>query len=415
LAFQDDLLQTARRVWSFLTEPHPSIQGIRKRQQARLLSTLLLIVIPIFAFAQFTSDLVIEATLTFLLASIGVFLLYLGTRTRYYDAALIITLAGFTILPIVVFLYGANWQPSDLPRLMVWIFVALVGGSLLTRTSIVLLQGIAVLATITFIVAVMFQVPFEQYLGHLGTAVIIVFIVLVLSIMLESYIRQLDFHAKDSNRKARELEVYAQLLRHDLRNDLQAIMNSVELAEMFLELNTEKVKENLIQSLNLGQRMAQLLQVFSMPLEQPETNLVEHIKEIALQSQETYNNLSIEVSCTSNAQNRTFASSRLLPMVWTNIFRNAAQYCGDSSIVNVIVSIDDDDSFLVTISDNGPGIPEDRKDWLFKRGSGTSAEEKGVGLYLSKVVLESHNGSIELAEQETGTKFIVRIPSNSGS
>jgi signal transduction histidine kinase len=204
--------------------------------------------------------------------------------------------------------------------------------------------------------------------------------------------------------------VYAQLLRHDLRNDLQAILNSVEIAEIFLEVNPEKVKENLSQSLSLGQRIAQLLHVFSMPVEIPSTNFVEHIKDIAVESQETYNNLRIEVSSTKDVQNKTFTASRLLPMVWTNIFRNSAQYCGDPAIVSVKISIEDD-SFLVIISDNGPGIPDDQKDWLFKRGSNSDSVEGGVGLYLSRIVLESHNGSIDLVNQEErGTKFTIRIP-----
>jgi sensor histidine kinase regulating citrate/malate metabolism len=71
----------------------------------------------------------------------------------------------------------------------------------------------------------------------------------------------------------------------------------------------------------------------------------------------------------------------------------------------------DNGMFLVVISDNGPGIPEDKKEWLFKRGPNSDSVERGLGLYLSRIVLESHKGSIELADQEgERTKFIIRIP-----
>jgi signal transduction histidine kinase len=283
---------------------------------------------------------------------------------------------------------------------------------LLSKTRVVFIQGVTIISLMTFLVVGIYEVPFTEYDAHLGTTAIVMILMLVASYMLESYIRQLDFHAAESDRKASELEVYTQLLRHDLRNDLQAILNSVELAEMFLELNPQTVKENLTQSLSLGLRMVQLLNVFSMPLEQPGTNLVSHIKEVAEESQEAFGNLRIEVSSTNDVHSRTFTASRLLPMVWTNIFRNAAQYGNDPSIVKAAISIDED-TFLVSVCDNGPGIPDDKKDWLFKRGSG-SGTTGGQGLYLSKIVLESHHGSIELLDvkDQSGSEFIIRIPAN---
>ncbi|MGD2072911.1 MAG: HAMP domain-containing sensor histidine kinase [Candidatus Thorarchaeota archaeon] len=410
MAKQEDRLHVVKRVWSLLTEPHPSIQGIRKRQQVRLLSTLLLLAIPIFGFVQFTSELIVEATLTYLGASIAVFIVYLVARTQYYNIALAATLSGFTIVPIVIFLFWTRWQPTDLSRLIIWIFVALVAGVLLSRTRVVLLQGISMVSLMSFIILGVFEIPFSDYDSHFGTALIIISLMVVASYMLESYVKQIDYHVAESERKARDLEVYTQLLRHDLRNDLQAILSSLEIAEMFLEINNKKVKETLSQSLSLGHRMAQLLHIFSMPIEIPSTDLVEQIKDIALESQETFSNLRIEVSSTPDVHNRPLTTSRLLPMVWMNIFRNAAQYGGDSSIVNVDISMDNG-MFLVVISDNGPGIPEDKKEWLFKRGPNSDSVERGLGLYLSRIVLESHKGSIELADQEgERTKFIIRIP-----
>lgn len=413
LASQRNLSYFARRAWFLLSEPHPSVQGIRKRQQARLLSTLLLLALPILGISQFTSELVIAPTAIFLVTSILVFIAYLGTRSRFFDISLGVTLAGFTILPIVIFLFGTTWEAADLPRLMVWVTVALIGGTLLSHTRVVLLQGVSMILAIAFIVGVVFEVPFAGYVTHLVTAIIITALMCVASYMLESYISQLDYHAIESERKAQELEVYTQLLRHDLRNDLQAVLNSVELAEMFLNIDQEKVEESLKMSQNLGQRMAQLLNIFSMPPEQPGTNLVEHIREMALEAEETYSNLEVNVSSTDAVQHRSFTASRLLPLVWTNILRNAAQYCGDPASVKFDISVEKD-SFHVIISDDGPGVPEEKKEWLFRRGSNDSAGS-GLGLYLSKIVLESHNGSIELAdndEGQIGSKFIVRIPAN---
>jgi len=73
----------------------------------------------------------------------------------------------------------------------------------------------------------------------------------------------------------------------------------------------------------------------------------------------------------------------------------------------------EEDVFVISITDDGPGIPEDKRDFLFRRGSKVEPEEGGMGLYLSKVVLESHGGSIELVDDELGgTQFLIGIPTS---
>ncbi|MFW9769694.1 MAG: sensor histidine kinase [Candidatus Thorarchaeota archaeon] len=410
---KEGFLDRGRQLLSILIEPHPSIQGQRKRQQSRLLSSLLLLAIPIFVVSQFTSELVLFSTPIFLSAIILVFVLYLGTRTKYYDAVLVISLTGITLLPMILFLFGASWEPRDLPRLMVWILVALIAGSLLTKTVVVLAQGIAMISTMTFIIAVIFGIPITDFDDQIGTASVVTFFVLVAAYILEQYVAQLEQRTGELIRNQWELEVYTQLLRHDLRNDLQAVLGSIELAKLFADLDSEKVKENLTQSMSLGSRMVQLLHVFSMPLEQPRTDLVAHIEEAAKESQETHRDLKIEISSDNEVKKTSFSASRLLPMVWQNIFRNAAQYAGLEPTVYVDVSLRDD-TFIITISDDGPGIPEEKREFLFRRGSEAGSEESGLGLYLCKIVLESHGGSIELVDDNElgGTKFIIRMPTS---
>jgi signal transduction histidine kinase len=411
---KEGFLDKARRLLSILVEPHPSIQGQRKRQQSRLLSTLLLLAMPIFAISQFTSELVLFSTPIFLGAIVLVFILYLGTRTKYYDAVLAISLAGITLLPIILFLFGASWEPRDLPRLMVWIFVALIAGTLLSKTAVVLAQGITMIFTMTFVVTVIFGIPIADFYDHIGTASVVTFFLLVAAYTLEKYVAQLEQRTGELTRNQWELEVYTQLLRHDLRNDLQAILGLIELADLFVDVSAEKVKENLTQSLSLGSRMVQLLHVFSMPLEQPETDLVKHIEETAAESQKTHKDLKIQISSESEVSRTSFTASRLLPMVWQNIFRNAAQYAGVEPTVQVDISLEEE-MFVISISDNGPGIPEEKREYLFRRGSEVESEESGHGLYLSKIVLESHGGSIELVDDQDlgGTRFIIRIPTSS--
>ncbi|MBD3405346.1 MAG: hypothetical protein GF411_04305 [Candidatus Lokiarchaeota archaeon] len=408
---EESYLGGLKKLWFQITKPHESIVGIRKRQQARLLSTLLLVAMPIFFFIQFTSELMVEVPLTYALASVLAFILYLVSRTRYIDYALAITLSGITFIPIMIFFFGTTWSSADLARFIPWIIVALLAGALLSRTLVVILQGVSMSISIAIIVGYVFQRPFYEYDALIGVSLVLTLFVAVVSYMLELSEHQITHHTADLDRQKRELEVYTQLLRHDLRNDLQAVLSSIELATMFLDLDPEKVKENLTQSLSLGERMVELLHVFSMPLEQPGTDLVEHIKRVAHEAKETYPHMQVQVSCSESTTECDFTASRLLTMVWHNLLRNAAMYAGNAPKVQIDISIVER-YFEIRVRDNGPGISEEKKEWLFRRGAGVSSEEHGIGLYLSRIVLESHDGSIDLVEDTKwkGTEFLIRIP-----
>ncbi|MHA1909311.1 MAG: sensor histidine kinase [Candidatus Thorarchaeota archaeon] len=411
---QGDQKGNLMKIKSILIDPHPTVTGSGKRQQIEILSTILLLTIPILAATAFTSDLVQNTAMTFPAVIIFVFMLYLITRTRFYNISLIMTIAGFTILPLLIWFFGTSWTANDIPRLMVWIFVATIVGALLTRTYVVLIQGIVIVSTMIIVIGGIFQIPFNNYDSHLGTAIVITLFVTVTSYMLETYLIQIDRRSEDLYQEQKELEVYTQLLRHDLRNDIQAIIRTIEIAELLIDVNLEDVKEHLDLSLRLGDRMIQLLQVFSMPLERPGTNLVEMIEGVAKESHQAYSNLKIEISSSIESQGTTFTASRLLPMVWTNIFRNAAQHAGKHPVVDVEITMIDG-VYQIQFKDNGPGIPEYMKKQLFNRCAGSKSGESGLGLYLSRVVLESHGGSIELLnndDEDEGTSLLVRLPTS---
>ena len=57
-----------------------------------------------------------------------------------------------------------------------------------------------------------------------------------------------------------------------------------------------------------------------------------------------------------------------------------------------------------------PGIDPEIKPRLFTRGASLEGEGRGLGLYLSKKVVESQGGSIELVEEyKQGAKFRVKL------
>jgi len=69
-------------------------------------------------------------------------------------------------------------------------------------------------------------------------------------------------------------------------------------------------------------------------------------------------------------------------------------------------------NICLELLDEGDGIPEEKKEHLFtpfKRGE-ENIEGSGLGLYLVKKIIDSHNGSISLEETNSGTCFKIRLP-----
>ncbi|HOX11029.1 MAG TPA: ATP-binding protein [Candidatus Moranbacteria bacterium] len=65
---------------------------------------------------------------------------------------------------------------------------------------------------------------------------------------------------------------------------------------------------------------------------------------------------------------------------------------------------------IVTIQDNGPGIPEDKIDEVFRPFYTTKAEGTGLGLYVVKQLIEKNRGHIEVQSVlNIGTKFILSM------
>lgn len=66
---------------------------------------------------------------------------------------------------------------------------------------------------------------------------------------------------------------------------------------------------------------------------------------------------------------------------------------------------------IVTIQDNGPGIPEDKINDVFRPFYTTKAEGTGLGLYVVKQLIEKNRGRIEVqSAQGVGATFVIYLP-----
>ncbi|OFE17442.1 PAS domain-containing sensor histidine kinase [Humibacillus sp. DSM 29435] len=73
----------------------------------------------------------------------------------------------------------------------------------------------------------------------------------------------------------------------------------------------------------------------------------------------------------------------------------------------------DDDAIVVTVEDEGDGIPAEDRDKVFGRfWHGPSSASTGLGLYVVRGLVEAHRGTVvALSNEAGGARFVVRLPS----
>jgi two-component system sensor histidine kinase CpxA len=116
-------------------------------------------------------------------------------------------------------------------------------------------------------------------------------------------------------------------------------------------------------------------------------------------------------------QNSEFSfDGQILSSALDNVLRNAIKYANNEITVTLKQTTND---IEITISDDGPGVPEDDINNLFEpffrvsqsrqRNSGGT----GLGLAICKHAILAHNGSIKLHNQkDSGLSVIIKLPTN---
>ena len=204
----------------------------------------------------------------------------------------------------------------------------------------------------------------------------------------------------------RDLELYASFLQHDIRNDLQVIMNHAEAALMLID--EENSVKGYIQTVEAAsERMVHLLDIFGRPGAADERNLIAILERVKGQAEKAHSNLSVVIK--SELQSVELQSARLIGIVFDNLLRNSAEY-SEGDVAVVIDVSQDGGNVQAIISDNGPGIPEEIRPGLFEKGVSTTGG--GFGLYLSKRVVDGYGGSIELIPKDQGTVYRILLPTS---
>lgn len=104
----------------------------------------------------------------------------------------------------------------------------------------------------------------------------------------------------------------------------------------------------------------------------------------------------------------------LIERVFDNLIANALKHRGETAPQITVDGEDLKDGFVqITVTDNGPGVPVDQAEAIFKMLTRLSADTEGLGagLAICRTIVESHGGTLRLdTAYEDGARFVFTLP-----
>jgi PAS domain S-box-containing protein len=202
-------------------------------------------------------------------------------------------------------------------------------------------------------------------------------------------------------------------------NSIAVIIQDLLEAWDFNELNREYLKEKIDLSMSVLHHMSNTIDdfrdFFSPNKQAAQFDIDVQIKKTLNILQDMYSNLGIKIEANLNKCQVT-SYAREFSQVLINILNNAKDALQEQKVTDPVIKVDlycDDGYAIIDIKDNGGGIDPSILEKVFDPYFTTkqSSVGTGVGLYMSKTIVEKHmKGEISAANESDGAIFRIRLP-----
>ncbi|WP_166827188.1 GAF domain-containing sensor histidine kinase [Thalassoroseus pseudoceratinae] len=109
-------------------------------------------------------------------------------------------------------------------------------------------------------------------------------------------------------------------------------------------------------------------------------------------------------------------SGNLIVQVIVNLVLNAVEILrnaepSESPCISLKLTNETDDTVVLSVADNGPGVPPELASVIFERFFTTRTEGFGIGLFIGRKIMEAHGGRLELnTHHRPGCEFRLSLP-----
>ncbi|MBN2606320.1 MAG: HAMP domain-containing protein [Thiotrichales bacterium] len=215
----------------------------------------------------------------------------------------------------------------------------------------------------------------------------------------------------------------AKRLAHEIKNPLTPIQLSAERLHYKLEdkLDSEDQKllgrmtDTIIEQVNAMQNMVQAFTEYAdtPDLEISPFDINALIKDITSMYQDPKSNWQVRYDIDPNCH-IIHADAYKLRQLLHNLIKNGIEATENTEKPLILVTTQClETQVLISVSDNGPGIPEKTRNWIFEPYATDKPKGTGLGLAIVKKIVDEHQGQIQVeSESEQGTKFTITLPLN---
>lgn len=260
---------------------------------------------------------------------------------------------------------------------------------------------------------------------------------LVISFLILLYNRQRLKSRKNGQLLQKEQEVtvmksnFFDNISHEFRTPLTLILGPLQLL-LANTKNPEMKKQLGVMDRNVNRLLSLINQLLDLSklesgratLRRSRFDIVQVVKGVTMTFQSLAEMKGIELSLESVQDYReVYYDKEKIETILTNLLTNAFHFTPDGGEIKVTLNVTADNQHEglceISVSDSGLGIPEEDFSNVFDRFHQSvnmrdgQYEGTGIGLALTKELVELHKGSISVFSQEgEGTKFTVRLPVN---
>ncbi len=213
------------------------------------------------------------------------------------------------------------------------------------------------------------------------------------------------------------LEVLNEVVRHDLRNDMQVVHGRGQLLKEHVTDEGERHLEDMLHStedaIEITKTARDLARTLVDEHDEFERVSVPTAVDEAVETARSQHDRAV-ITTTGLGQDAVVRADDMLEALIHNLVQNAIVH-NDKEMPEVEVRMHIDEStetVTVTVADNGPGVPDDRKEDIFGKGEkGLDSPGTGLGLYLVKTLAEDYGGRVWVEDNDPeGSIFRVKLP-----
>lgn len=208
-------------------------------------------------------------------------------------------------------------------------------------------------------------------------------------------------------------------IAHDLRTPLTRMRNNLTQLQGSVESpNRERVQALIEECDELLSTFNALLRIAQLEAGNRLSNFVDlNVGELVKDVVELYEPLAQDkhIDLHTHCEPLHYNGDRdLIFQMVVNLLDNAVKYTPEAGVISVTVRIDGDDRVIVSVADNGPGVPVTDRENVFRRffrleSSRGLQPGSGLGLSLVSAVVKLHRGAIRLLDNGPGLRVEVAL------